>query len=211
MITRIGWYPIPGMLFSLTALVAAYLLGSLSAAILVCRICGFGDPRTVGSGNPGATNVLRAFGKAAAAATLAGDVAKGFVPVLIAKFVGAAPLVVAGVGVAAFLGHLFPVFFGFRGGKGVATLIGVLFGIDWRLGGAFIGTWLAVAAITRYSSLSALVASLLAPAAALWLGQPPAVALALLGMTALVFWRHESNIRKLVAGTESRIGKKKSA
>ncbi|MBI4695051.1 MAG: glycerol-3-phosphate 1-O-acyltransferase PlsY [Gammaproteobacteria bacterium] len=199
------------MLLALIALVAAYLLGSLSAAILVCHLCGFGDPRTVGSGNPGATNVLRAFGKAAAAATLAGDVAKGVVPVLIAKLVGAAPLVVAGVGVAAFLGHLFPIFFGFRGGKGVATLIGVLFGIEWRLGAAFIATWLAVAALTRYSSLSALVASLLAPAVALWLGQPPAVGLVLLGMTSLVFWRHESNIRKLLAGTESRISRKKSA
>lgn len=196
------------MWISLTALVGAYLIGSLSAAIIVCRLCGFGDPRNVGSGNPGATNVLRSFGRAAAAATLAADVAKGYLPVVVTKLAGGAPLLVSGVGAAAFAGHLFPIFFGFRGGKGVATMIGVLFGIDWRLGACFIGSWLAVAALTRYSSLSALVAALVAPGAALLLGQSASVVLVLLVMTALVYWRHQSNIRKLLAGTESRIGRK---
>jgi glycerol-3-phosphate acyltransferase PlsY len=189
---------------------ASYLVGSLSAAILVCRALGKGDPRTVGSGNPGATNVLRAFGKGPAAATLAGDLLKGFVPVALGVALNLPPAAIAGAGLAAFLGHLFPVFFGFQGGKGVATLIGVVLGIDWRLGAAFVGTWLAIAALTRYSSLAALTAAALAPAFALGMKLPPAYAVALVGMVAAVFWRHRDNIRRLRAGTEGRIGARRA-
>lgn len=192
---------IPGVLL------ASYLVGSLSSAILICRLWGMGDPREVGSGNPGATNVLRNFGKRAATATLAGDVAKGLLPVLVAKLFGLSPLVTAAAGMCAFLGHLYPVFFDFRGGKGVATLIGVLFGLDMMLGAVFIGTWLLVAAVSRYSSLAALTAALLAPLAAYWLGHPAPVALVLALMAGLVFWRHQDNIRKLLSGTESKIGR----
>ncbi|MGD9603345.1 MAG: glycerol-3-phosphate 1-O-acyltransferase PlsY [Gammaproteobacteria bacterium] len=189
---------------------ASYLAGSLSAAILVCRALGKGDPRTVGSGNPGATNVLRAFGKGPAAATLAGDLLKGFVPVALGVTLNLPPAAIAGAGLAAFLGHLFPLYFGFQGGKGVATLIGVILGFDWRLGVAFVGTWLAIAMLTRYSSLAALTAAALTPAFALGMKLPLAYAVALVGMVAAVFWRHRDNIRRLRAGTEGRIGARRA-
>ena len=189
-------------------LLASYLLGSLSAAILVCRALGKGDPREVGSGNPGATNVLRAHGKGPALATLAGDVLKGYVPVLLAPLAGMDARGVAGAGAAAFIGHLFPVFFGFKGGKGVATLIGVMLGYDWQLGLGFIITWLAVAAVTRYSSLAALCATTAAPLLAVLLSLPMAYALALGVMGIAVFWRHRDNMARLRAGTEGRIGAK---
>lgn len=185
---------------------ACYLVGSLSAAIIVCRVLGRGDPRTVGSGNPGATNVLRTYGRGPAFATLAGDVMKGFLPVAIGAGLGLSPFVIAAAGVAAFLGHLFPVFFSFKGGKGVATLIGVLFGYDWRLGCGFVASWLVVAAWSRYSSLAALCAAALAPVLALVLQLPVVYAGALLMMVAAVFWRHRANIQRLRAGTEGRIG-----
>lgn len=193
------------MLDSLS-LLGSYLIGSLSAAIIVCRALGKGDPRAVGSGNPGATNVLRAYGKGPALATLAGDVLKGFIPVIVAPLLGLAPVWVAGAGVAAFLGHLYPVFFGFKGGKGVATLVGVMFGYDWQLGLAFVVTWLAVAAVTRYSSLAALCATTAAPLFAVLLSLPLAYAGALGVMGIAVFWRHRDNMARLRAGTEGRIG-----
>ena len=183
----------------------AYLAGSVCSAIIVCRLLGKPDPRTEGSGNPGATNVLRVGGKPAAAATLAGDFLKGLLPVWVAHAFTTDPRVIAAVAVAAVLGHLFPVFFGFRGGKGVATALGVLVGLAWQVGLAVIATWLVMALLFKISSLSALVALLLAPVYVWWwLSALPTVVAAVV-ITALVYWRHESNIRKLIAGTEDRI------
>ena len=183
----------------------AYLAGSVCSAIIVCRLLGKPDPRSEGSGNPGATNVLRVGGKPAAAATLAGDFLKGLLPVWVAHAFTPDPRVIAAVAVAAVLGHLFPVFFGFRGGKGVATALGVLVGLAWQVGLAVIVTWLVMALLFKISSLSALVALLLAPVYVWWwLSALPTVVAAVV-ITALVYWRHESNIRKLIAGTEDRI------
>lgn len=196
------------MLSALLFATVGYLCGSLSSAILVCRALGKADPRTTGSGNPGATNVLRAHGRGPAAATLAGDVAKGLVPVLLAHALGGSPFAIALSGLGAFLGHLFPVFFQFRGGKGVATYIGVLFGLSPWLGLAFCLTWLGTAAVTRYSSLAALVATVITPLAALAGGMAAPVVLVLIVMAGAIFWRHQENIARLRAGTESRIGRK---
>ena len=170
------------------------------------RLAGLPDPRSEGSGNPGATNVLRLGGKQPAALTLAGDLLKGLVPVLIANLAGAAPVVVAMVGLAAFLGHLYPLFFGFKGGKGVATALGVLFGFDWLAGAATALTWLLVARLSRLSSLSALAAMALAPAYVGWRLGPAAPVAAGVVMSLLLYWRHRVNIRRLLDGTESRIG-----
>lgn len=190
--------------------VAGYLLGSISSAILVCRIMGKPDPRSIGSGNPGATNVLRGAGKVAAAATLAGDVLKGLLPVALANAWNQPPLVLALAGLGALLGHIFPVFFGFRGGKGVATFIGVLFGLTPWLGAAFCGVWLATAALTRYSSLAALVATLVTPVIANLIGLPASIGAALAAMAVAIYWRHRDNIARLRAGTESRIGQRRA-
>lgn len=193
------------MLQNLLLILGGYLLGSVACAVLVCRLMGMPDPRVAGSGNPGATNVLRLHGRVAAVLTLAGDMLKGLVPVLAARAFDASGAVVALTGMAAFAGHLFPLYFGFRGGKGVATLAGVLTGVHWLLGAAFIGTWLAVAALTRYSSLAALTAAALAPAFAWWLLPERIQVLAITLLAAALFWRHRGNIRNLVAGTEARI------
>jgi len=187
-------------------LVVGYLCGSISSAIVICRLLGHADPRTVGSMNPGTTNVLRLYGKAAAIMTLAGDVAKGVLPVVAARALDTGDTVIALAGLVAFLGHLYPVFFGFVGGKGVATLIGVLLGFNPWFGIAFMGIWVGVAAITRYSSLSALTATALTPFVAAWLGGSTAVIAALVVMAAFVYWRHRSNIRNLRAGREDKIG-----
>ena len=196
------------MLIDSLLVIIGYLSGSIASALLVCRLLGLADPRESGSGNPGATNVLRLHGKHAAVLTLAGDVLKGFGPVLLARLLEAPPTVVALTGLAAFCGHLFPVFFGFRGGKGVATLIGVLFATHWPAGGLFVATWLLIAAASRYSSLSSLVAALLSPLF-VWLALPHPAYLAGFGLMALLlFWRHRGNIRSLLAGTESKIGAK---
>ncbi|SCZ52599.1 glycerol-3-phosphate 1-O-acyltransferase PlsY [Thiohalomonas denitrificans] len=184
----------------------AYALGSISTAILVCRLAGLPDPRTEGSNNPGATNVLRLGGKKAAAATLAGDFLKGLLPVLIARLFTAEPATLALVAMAAFLGHLYPVFFGFRGGKGVATAFGVLLGLTWPVALAALATWLVMAKVFRISSLSALTAAALAPVYALWFSPQPALVGMLTAMAALLIWRHRSNIRNLLAGKESHIG-----
>ncbi|MGA7800560.1 MAG: glycerol-3-phosphate 1-O-acyltransferase PlsY [Gammaproteobacteria bacterium] len=182
-----------------------YLVGSLSAAVIVGRLMGVADPRTQGSGNPGATNMLRLGGKKAGVITLLGDMIKGLAPVLVAQALGAPPPVLAAVGLAAFLGHLYPVFFGFRGGKGVATYLGVLFGLYWAVGLATIATWLVMAVLFRISSLAALAAALLTPAYFWWLRPDPAFVAAASVMTALLYWRHRSNIRRLLDGTEGRI------
>jgi len=194
------------MLLNFSLVVMAYLLGSVSTAIVTCRVMGLPDPRTQGSGNPGATNVLRNGGRMAALITLSGDLLKGLLPVLVARAVGAPVEVLAVVGLAAFLGHLFPVFFGFRGGKGVATLIGVLFGIAWPLGLAYVLTWLLVAAIWRISSLAALIAAVLAPIYSLYLLGNPVVAAVVAILVLLLIVRHRSNIEKLIEGREDRIG-----
>lgn|SRR5690606_8286317 len=192
--------------FLLTLL--GYLFGSVSAAILVCRLLRLPDPRTEGSGNPGATNVLRVGGKKAAAMTLAGDLLKGTIPVLIARAITDDPLTLALVGVAAFFGHLYPVFFGFKGGKGVATGLGVLLGWHWAAFLLTALTWLVVAKLGRISSLAALTAFLLAPLYVWLITSEPALTAATGVLTVATYWRHRSNIGKILAGTESRIGQK---
>jgi len=193
------------MLQDALLILCAYLLGSVSTAIVAGRLLGTADPRTRGSGNPGATNMLRIGGKKAGAITLLGDMAKGLIPVAAAQALGVDTGVLAATGFAAFLGHLYPLYFGFKGGKGVATALGVLTGFHWAAGLATMGTWLAVALVTRISSLSALVAAALAPAYVWWLLEQPVLTGAAALMSALLYWRHRSNIRNLMAGTEGRI------
>jgi glycerol-3-phosphate acyltransferase PlsY len=196
----------------LAAVVAAYLVGSMSFAVVVSRAMGLDDPRTYGSGNPGATNVLRSGNRSAAVLTLALDALKGFVPVwAVAAFgarLGLGEGTAAAVGLAAFLGHLWPVFFGFKGGKGVATAAGVMMGLNPLLGLAALASWLIVAFFLRYSSLAAIVSAVFAPFFQwlMWGFGPTTAALAVMG--ALLLWRHGGNIRKLLDGTESRIGQK---
>jgi len=196
-------------------ILAAYLIGSISTAIIVCKIMSLPDPRSEGSGNPGATNVLRVGGKKAAAITLFGDMLKGFLPVFIAMYFGIGDIAFAVVGLAAFLGHLYPVFFGFKGGKGVATMLGVLFGIHWSVGLATALTWLIMAKGFKISSLSALIATALAPFYIYGLMSfvfefPMTHVLPLIIscsiMTVILFWRHRSNIQDLLSGKEDKIG-----
>jgi len=193
-------------LYSLPVL--AYLFGSVSSAVVVARLMGLPDPREVGSKNPGATNVLRYGGKKAAILTLAGDVLKGAAPVLIARVLTADAEIIALTGFSAFLGHLFPVFFGFRGGKGVATALGAWLAITPWVGLALLATWLAMALLFRYSSLAALAATVAAPFYVYWLSAGPAYLATMIGMSAILILRHRSNIRNLIAGTESKIGAK---
>ncbi len=194
---------------SVIAVIASYLLGSVSFAIVVSRLLQLPDPRSYGSKNPGATNVLRTGRKAAAALTLAGDAVKGLAAVLVVGVY--VPEAVPYAGLAAFLGHLFPVWHRFQGGKGVATAAGVLFALDWRLGLGTVATWIIIAAFLRYSSLAALVAAVFAPFfTALILGVGSTFACVLV-MSALLVWRHHENIARLIAGTESRIGAKKAS
>ena len=203
---------------SVVAIIASYLVGSLSFAVIVSKAMGMADPRSYGSGNPGATNVLRSGNKAAALATLLLDAIKGWLPVFLIQRFGAAWGMDMGIaalaGLAAFLGHLYPVFFAFKGGKGVATAAGVLLGLDWLLGLATGGTWLIVALFFRYSSLASLAAALFAPAYYLlgggivWKLDATAF-VAMVGMSLLLAWRHRENIQRLLAGTESKLGSKK--
>jgi glycerol-3-phosphate acyltransferase PlsY len=199
----------------LPALVLAYLIGSLSFAVIVSRLMGLDDPRSYGSKNPGATNVLRSGNKQAAALTLLFDALKGLVPVLLVMLFGERfgldEEAAAWVGLAAFLGHLWPVFFRFQGGKGVATALGVLFGLNVWLGLGAALTWLAIAYFFRYSSLAALVAAVFAPFYHALIWGPSQVTLALVIMAGLLLWRHSANIDKLIKGTESKIGQKKGA
>jgi glycerol-3-phosphate acyltransferase PlsY len=194
------------------AVVASYLVGSLSFAVLISRWMGLADPRSYGSGNPGATNVLRSGNKAAALLTLAFDALKGYTPVLAALLLqerlNLGPFTIALVGLAAFLGHLWPVFFRFQGGKGVATAAGVLMALNPVLGAATLASWLLIAVFFRYSSLASLVAAVFAPFFQLLIwGMKPAM-LCIVPMSLLLVWRHGANIRKLLAGTESKIGQK---
>ena len=187
-----------------------YLLGSVSTAIITCKIMSLPDPRTVGSNNPGATNVLRAGGKKAAIITLLGDMLKGLIPVFIALQLELPETVIAATGLAAFLGHLFPVYYRFKGGKGVATIIGVLLGTHWMLGLGTIGIWLLMAAVFRYSSLSALVAASASPMLAWFITQSAIISGCVLFMAVLLIWKHKRNIQKLLAGEEDKIGSKKT-
>ncbi len=201
--------------YFIAATLLAYLIGSLSFAVIVSRAVGLQDPRSYGSKNPGATNVLRSGSKAAAVATLLLDGAKGWLPVVLVKWFGGdyglGDGTVAAVALAAFLGHLYPVFFKFKGGKGVATAAGVLLGVHWLLGLAVLATWLIVAYVSRYSSLAALAAAVLAPAYYL-LGDRGAwyldksILVVLMIVSALLLYRHRENIDKLLKGAESNIG-----
>jgi len=192
------------------AIYIAYLVGSISSAIIVCRVMGLPDPRSEGSRNPGATNVLRIGGKKAAIITLFGDMLKGVLPVLIARWAGINELGLALVMFAAFLGHLFPIFFRFEGGKGVATALGGMLALCWPVGLSWLVTWVVMAAIFRYSSLAALTASTLAPFF-MWYVSGSLVYAATVGlMSVILFVRHRSNIVKLLRGEESKIGKKAS-
>jgi acyl phosphate:glycerol-3-phosphate acyltransferase len=199
------------MLHSALAVLAAYLVGSLSFAVIVSKLMGLSDPRTYGSGNPGATNVLRSGNRAAAVLTLVLDALKGFVPVVLVLHFGFGEGTAALVGLAAFLGHLWPLFFRFRGGKGVATAAGVLFGLNPALGLATLATWVIIAAFFRYSSLAAIVSAAFAPFFQLLIWGPSEAVLAVAVMSLLLVWRHSANIRKLLAGTESKLGQKAAA
>lgn len=196
------------MWLNLILIVGAYLLGSISSAVLVCRALNLPDPREQGSGNPGATNVLRFGGKQAAAVTLLGDLFKGLLPVLLGRALGMDAPILAAIALAAFLGHLYPVFFGFRGGKGVATAFGALLGLSPWAALAALATWLVVAFGLKISSLAALTACVLTPLYLWLLGAPPSWVLALAAMALLLIWRHRGNIQRLLAGREGRIGER---
>jgi glycerol-3-phosphate acyltransferase PlsY len=183
-----------------------YLLGSVNSAIPLSRILKLPDPRTEGSGNPGATNMLRLGGKKAAALTLVGDTLKGLVPMLIAHALGADQFLLAATGAAAFLGHLFPAFYRFQGGKGVATAWGVLTGFSWVVGGLMPVTWVVVAKLTRISSLSALIAASVAPVYIWYFSGVPVFVLTSVAMTVAMIWSHRENIQRLLRGEEGRIG-----
>lgn len=193
------------MLIEISIIMLAYLVGSIASAIIVCRIMQLEDPRHAGSNNPGATNVLRLHGKKAALFTLLGDVLKGYLPVMLASLIGLPDLFVALTGFFAFIGHVYPVFFKFKGGKGVATFIGVLFGTVWWLGFAFVITWMIIAIIFRYSSLSALTASALTPVFSFLLLHSYEYTIIHTLMVCILFWRHRSNISNLVNGKEQKI------
>jgi glycerol-3-phosphate acyltransferase PlsY len=195
---------------TLIFVVCAYLIGSVSFAVLMSKAFGLADPRTYGSGNPGATNVLRSGKKAAAVLTLLGDAAKGWLAVFLAIHFaphdGVGLITVALVSLAVFLGHVFPVFLKFKGGKGVATALGVLLAISVWMGLFVLGTWLLVAVVFRYSSLAALVAAIVAPVFAMLSHLRPELVLAVAAMSLLLIWRHKTNIQNLMTGRESKIG-----
>ena len=200
------------LMFSGLVVLMAYLIGSISFAVVVSRLMGLPDPHSYGSGNPGATNVLRTGSKAAAVLTLLGDSAKGYVAVILARALVGVDIdswVLPAVAMATFLGHVFPVFHGFKGGKGVATALGILLAINWVLGLTTLATWLIVAVFLRYSSLAALITALFSPVYFVFLFGIQPMALAILLMSVLLIWRHRANIKNLLNGTEGRLGNKK--
>lgn len=197
------------LLATVAMVVIAYLLGSISSAVLICQLLKLPDPRTTGSNNPGATNVLRIGGKGPAIAVLCFDVLKGTIPVWSAYFLGIEPVFLGVIAIAACLGHMFPVFFHFKGGKAVATAFGALLPIGLDLGGLLVLTWLTVAKISKYSSLAAICAVLVAPFYT-WLLKP-IYTIPVSMLCALILFRHKANIRRLIQGTEPKIGEKKLA
>lgn len=194
------------LMMTLVFVVCAYLLGSISFALVSSKLFALPDPRSYGSGNPGATNVLRSGKKAAAALTLLGDAAKGWLAVFLAISFALSNIQIASVALAVFLGHLFPVFLGFKGGKGVATALGVLLALNVWLGLGGLATWVLIAAAFRLSSLAALVAAVVTPGYAILLGLPQEWVLASVAMSLLLVWRHKRNISNLIAGKEAKIG-----
>ncbi len=185
----------------------AYLMGSLSSAIIVCHCLNLPDPRQQGSKNPGATNVLRFAGKKVAAVTLFGDVLKGLLPVLLAKYVTPQSPIIAIVGLAAFLGHLYPIFFNFKGGKGIATAVGVLGGFAWPIGLALILIWLVTLVLFKISSLSALIAAVLNPVFVWWFSGDQAMMTTGTIISLFAIWRHKANIQRLLRKEEGKVGK----
>jgi glycerol-3-phosphate acyltransferase PlsY len=196
------------MLIDISIIAFAYLLGSLSSAIIVCRLMGLPDPRSEGSNNPGATNVLRIGGKKPAAITLVGDSVKGLLPALIAvHLLDVSNTVIAATAMAAFIGHLYPIFFGFKGGKGVATALGVQFGLGWEIGLCVTAIWLFMAKVLNISSLAALVSMALAPVIVWYFWPAQELIIMQVVMSAMLFWRHRTNISDLVSGKEGKISK----
>lgn len=193
-----------------TLVICAYLMGSFSAGILVSKFLSLPDPRTLGSKNPGATNVLRTGGKKAAILTLLGDSLKGLIPILVARYFGLSFEWLAIIGIAAFLGHVFSLYYGFKGGKGVATAMGIYLGLNPLIGLAIITTWLSAAFAFNMSSLSALIATLLAPFYFYYITRSLPLLIGLLFITALIYWKHKTNIKKIIAGTENNIVTKKN-
>lgn len=197
------------MILDIGFVIFGYLMGSISTAIVLCKVMGQPDPRTQGSGNPGATNVLRFGGKRLAAATLIGDIVKGFLPVAIAAPFVHSPTAVGAVALAAVVGHVFPIFFRFKGGKGVATGCGVLLGASWPTALAAFGVWLTVFLLTRVSSLSAIAASAALPLLIYWLDPHPEYLWFAIAISAILLWRHRQNFLNLLAGREKRVGESK--
>lgn len=189
--------------------VGAYLLGSINSAIIVSKAFSLPDPRHLGSGNPGATNVLRTGNKLASVITLAGDLLKGLLPVLTVDLLTASAPLVAATGIAAILGHMYPLYYGFKGGKGVATTLGVLLGFDWLLGAVWIALWLFAALLFRYSSLAALVATTFILVTSWFWSENIWLFISMAIISIFVFWKHRSNIQKLLNGTEAKLGKPK--
>ena len=195
------------ILFAAPAIILAYLIGSFSTAIITCKIMGIEDPRKTGSNNPGATNVLRHGGKKAAIITLFGDMLKGLIPVLIAAQLQMSSEIIAAAGLFALLGHVFPIYYGFKGGKGVATYYGVILGMSWLVGLIALAIWLSVAAVLKISSLSALVSIFATPFILWYFSQSIELTAAVTLMSIIVFWRHQENIKSLLQGSENKIGK----
>ena len=193
----------------LIAIASAYVIGSMPFAVIVSKAFGLADPRTFGSGNPGATNVLRTGNKWAAFLTLFGDAAKGAIAIGVALLIGLPSDLLGWIGFVAFLGHVYPITLGFKGGKGVSTSAGVLLALYWPLGLATLATWLFMAFTLRYSSLSAITAALLAPAYAIFMGLPTPVIVPITLMVAILLIKHAGNLRRLLAGQESKLGSKK--
>jgi len=194
------------MIIATLLVVGAYLIGSLSAAIIICKLMGLPDPRTQGSRNPGATNVLRIAGKKTAALVLLGDMLKGLIPLLVARAFEVEDHILAAVGLAAFLGHLYPIYFGFHGGKGVATSLGILLGLSWPLAAAVLATWLFMTRVFRISSLSALTAAIAAPLYTWLLLDSVPLLVMVCVISTMLLWRHRSNIQRLISGAEGKIG-----
>ena len=195
------------LIYGLSVL-AAYLIGSISCSILIARVMQLPDPRSLGSGNPGTTNMLRTGSKKAAVITLLGDLLKGLIPILIARWIGFDLLILCLMALAAIIGHIFPVYYRFKGGKGVATTLGVFLAISWQLAICCVVIWICIAKITGYSSLAAILTIAFLPITAYFFNQPLIVIYLACFVAIVVIWRHQSNIKNLLSGKESRIGQK---